>query len=278
MRMPFSFTIKKYLALFLELTGINSIMFNNLNRSFSNNYIRIINYHSVPTDSSAQFEKQIRWLKQHFEFCTKEKLVQFLSGDAAFHEKPGVLLTFDDGFLDNYSVAYPIMKQFGVKAMFMISTELVGKKNAGTQNMDYMTADQILQLSRDGNEICSHTATHHRMSALDDSETLQFEIIQSKQWLEKLLQHPVDIFCWVGGEEETYTAEASHMIREHYQYGMMTNSCPVTPGTDPFQLDRSNIESSWPVSLLKFQIAGSIDRKLAPKRDRIHHLTGRENS
>ena len=271
--MPFSFTIKTSLAYFFEVLGFNSLLLNTLNRRYSNNYIRIINYHSVPSDSSAQFEKQIRWFKKHFEFCTKEKLVQFLSGKTGFYEKPGVLLTFDDGFLDNFSVAYPILQRFGVKAMFMISTELVGKNNAGTQNMDYMTADQIIQLFRDGNEICSHTATHHRMSALDSPEILQYEIVQSKQWLEDLLQYPIDIFCWVGGEENTYTAEASHVVRENYRYGMMTNSCPIMPKTDPFQLDRSNIEASWPISLVKFQIAGLMDMKFSEKRERVHSIT-----
>ena len=274
--MPVSFTIKKILSFFLEISGCNSLMLWQLNWHYRNNYIRILNYHSVPAESAAQFEKQVCWLLKHFELCDKTKLEYFLSGAYVFARNPGILLTFDDGFLDNYTVAYPVLKKHHIKGMFMISSELIGKKHAGTQNMDYMTEDQIRQLCLDGNEICSHTATHHRMNQADSRETLDLEIIRSGKQLEAIIQKPVDVFCWVGGEEETYTAEASRMIRMQYRYGMMTNSFPVIPETDPFQLDRSNIEASWPISLVKFQIAGMMDRKLAKKRYRIHQLTGKE--
>ena len=65
----------------------------------------------------------------------------------------------------------------------------------------------------------------------------------------------------------------ARLIRQHYRYGMMTNSFPITPETDPYQLDRSNVEASWPMSLVKFQIGGFLDRKLKPKRERVHQLT-----
>ncbi len=248
-------------------------MLRRCNKKLQNNYIRIINYHSVPEESRHQFEKQIVWFLNHFEGCDKEKLVRFLKGEYTFSSRPGIIFTFDDGFLDNYTVAYPVLKKHNTVGMFMVSPALIGKKNAGESCMDYMSEDQISDLCTNGNEICSHTSTHHRMNTEDTAEILIYEIEDSRKALEKILGHEVDVFCWCGGEDGTYTKEAAQMIRKYYRYGMMTNSFPIRPDTDVFQLDRSNIEASWSIALVKFQIAGFIDFKLKNKRQRVHELT-----
>ena len=271
--MQLGFTIKKILAVFFEVTGLNSLMLSLLNRKYGNNYIRIVNYHSVPEKYHSQFEGQILWFLKHFECCDKEKLVRFLSGELRFSEKPGVIFTFDDGFLDNYTVVYPVLKKLGAVGMFMVSPDLIGKSHAGTQNMDYMSASQIRELAKEHHEICSHTSSHHRMNSSDTSEVLKYEIVRSREEIETFLAQKIDIFCWCGGEEDTYTPEAASLIRQHYRYGMMTNSFPITPDTDPYQLDRSNIEASWPMPLVKFQITGFLDWKLKTKRERVHQLT-----
>ena len=85
----------------------------------------------------------------------------------------------------------------------------------------------------------------------------------------------INLFCWCGGEEETYTQKAAELIRSAgYTYAFMTNSEVIRPDTNRFQMDRSNIEASWPISLVKFQICGLMDYRFSGKRRRVHKLTG----
>ncbi len=82
-------------------------------------------------------------------------------------------------------------------------------------------------------------------------------------------------FCWVGGEEDTYCEIAASYVEEAgYRFVFMTNSAPTTPRTHPLQIQRSNIEAKYPLSLMKFQLAGLMDVLYLPKRLRVKAVVG----
>jgi len=59
-------------------------------------------------------------------------------------------------------------------------------------------------------------------------ERLYTEIIQAKVRMEQQLGKETDVFCWVGGEEHSYSSVASQLIRNgHYRYAFMSNAGPV---------------------------------------------------
>ncbi len=270
--MSFSFTIKKILTKIYDLFGISMHKFRKLNKELNNNYIRIINYHSVSEGSTNNFEKQVKWLLSNFENCDFEKLQLFLNGNYQFKDKPGIIFSFDDGFLDNYTVAYPILKKYNATGWFMISTGLIGTYN-NVKKLNYMDKDQLLDLIKNNQVIGCHTYSHHRMNVNDTNEILQKEIIDAKITLEQILNQEIKIFCWVGGEEETYTKEASDIIKKAgYTYSFLTSSYPILPTTNHLQLDRVNVESFWSLSLVKFCISGSMDKRLRKKRIRVHNI------
>lgn len=95
-----------------------------------------------------------------------------------------VAITFDDGLLDNYTNAYPILKEFGLKAYFFI---LVAK--AGTEG--YMGWEQIKELSGAGMTIGSHGMTHRILTELDGKD-LEYELKDSKKILEDNLGKAID--------------------------------------------------------------------------------------
>ncbi|HCH74677.1 MAG TPA: hypothetical protein DEV87_05810 [Clostridiales bacterium] len=275
--MKLFFWTKQTIAFLCEAFGLNSFSLNRLNRKYKNNYIRIVNYHFSPKKNEKQFEKQIAWLTSRFESCDYKKLNSFLNGEYVFKTKPGIIFTFDDGFLENYEVAYPILKRYNSVGWYMISAGLVGETqytNCFGQKVDYMGQKEIMELLASNSVIGCHTYTHHRMNITDTPQILKHEIFDAKIKLENITCRSIDLFCWCGGEEWTYTKQASDMIKNSgFKLGMMTNSNPITPNTDKFQLDRTNLEPSWAMSLVKFQISGFIDRKYNKKRKRVHELT-----
>ncbi len=104
------------------------------------------------------------------DFADPEKKV--LSKIIADNKKP-IVLTFDDGYLDAYTQAFPILQKYDFVATFYIIRYYIGKA-------EYMNADQIQELSDAGMEIGSHTLTHPNL-AKSDSETVSNQLIESKE-------------------------------------------------------------------------------------------------
>lgn len=260
------FKIKQIIAKIFDTVGISELMLKNLSKRYSGKYVRIVNYHHVHNDIN--FEKQIVYFKKKFDNIDYHSFESFMESGKLPGEKPGIIITFDDGYDDNYEVALRILEEYKMTGWFMVSSDLVGKQG-------YMDWKQLKDLLNKGHVIGDHTSTHHRMNANDTRESLEYEIIESKNRLEKELEISVNIFCWCGGEEEHYTKNAANIIKEaKFKYGFMTNSYPLTRNTNHFQIQRINIEDEWSMGLVKLQISGFMDKWFENKRNRVNKVTG----
>ncbi len=260
------FWLKRMLAGLTDALGINALLLGRLNRAHANDYIRVVNYHATPEACAVSFEKQLLWYKRRFQNAGLPVLAAFLDGKKAFRDKPGLLLTFDDGLKDNYDVAKPLLDKHGFTGCFMVSPDLVDTEG-------YMRREELLALLRDGHFLGCHTATHHRMEALDTDAVLQYEICSAKAKLEAIVQSPIDAFCWCGGEEAHYTPQAARRIASaSYRYSFLTNSCPVTRETNRLAIERTNVDALWPLPLARFQLCGFLDMKTRKKRNRVEKL------
>ena len=90
-----------------------------------------------------------------------------------------IVITFDDGLLDNYTNAYPILKELGLKAYFFILASKIGTEG-------FMNWEQIKELKSAGMYIGSHGMTHRILTELNDAD-MEYELRKSKQLLEKNL-------------------------------------------------------------------------------------------
>lgn len=258
------FVIKKIISILFYVFGITKLMEKRLDRKYNDQYMRIINYHNTTKQYSKQFERQLQWYQKKFVNVSYEEFELFMSGDQYNTEKPGIILTFDDGYKENYEVAYPLLEKYGFTGYFMCSSDLVGADG-------YMTINEIQKMVKKGHVIGNHTATHHRMLEEDSYDTLKHEIIDSKTKLEGMIKKKVEIFCWCGGEEEHYTKKAFDVVQNvGYKYSFMTNSEPVTQFTDKLHIQRTNIEDNWPLYLVKFQLCGFMDMRFKKKRERVN--------
>ncbi len=267
--------------------GVSSLAFHCLQRAMP--YIRIVNYHGTPLTEADLFEKQLRRYREIFVPATRADLATLLDCEPWSHEKPGLIITFDDGLRSNFDVAAPLLERYGFSGWFFIPTnfiEALPENQAAFAEhhrivFSEMPSDRRLAMSWDEaraltrkHHVGCHTATHHRMVETTSADQLGAEIIGSKQKLEARLGEPVDSFCWVGGEENTYSsAAAAHVRAAGYKYGFMTNCAVVRPNTSCYQLQRTNIEAGWSLEVVDFQLSGLLDLVYWPKRTRVNRLT-----
>jgi peptidoglycan/xylan/chitin deacetylase (PgdA/CDA1 family) len=140
-------------------------------------------YHIYPEN----FEAQMQYLKDNnYHPITMKQLTDSYKNGTGLPEK-SVVLTFDDGWKNQYTYAFPILKKFGYSATFFIITKVRG----GT----YMTWDEIRAMDQAGMDIESHSETHPKLTKISADKALQ-EIAGSKKTLETELGHTIDSIAY----------------------------------------------------------------------------------
>jgi peptidoglycan/xylan/chitin deacetylase (PgdA/CDA1 family) len=141
--------------------------------------------------SPAHFQEQMDWLRDNgYQPITFSELGSLFSRQRQPARHP-VILTFDDGYADFFQTALPILQGHGFAAVAYIVSGFLGRPG-------YMTADQVVQASRSGIEIGSHTVGHVDLTRASPAQ-LQQEVTGSRSQLERLLKRKVLDFCYPGG-------------------------------------------------------------------------------
>jgi peptidoglycan/xylan/chitin deacetylase (PgdA/CDA1 family) len=269
---------KHALAAAFEATRLNHALLR-VQRVLLNPFIRAVNYHVVPFEAANRFEEQLVFYARHFTPVAYDDVLA-LQSDHWPHDKPGILLSFDDGTRSHAQVVAPLLERYGFTGWFFIPAGLVVDGNAKQTAMAShapsdppMTWDEVRRLA--GRHIIGcHTMTHRRLEARLGATDLTREVHEAKHLLEEKLGSPIPTFCWVGGEEWSYSADAARAVHDAgFVISFMTNSAPIRPGCDLLQLQRTNIEATYPMSLVKFQLSGFLDLYYVRKRRRVNALT-----
>lgn len=161
--------------------------------------VPILYYHSVMQEKGnelrmppEQFEAQMAYLQDKgYQSVSLEKLYQALYRGGTLPPKP-IVITFDDGYADNYTNAFPIVSKHGFTAtVFMVTSYINGE--------GFLSWQQLKALDANGWEIAGHTTNHPYLTKIDPSKVLG-ELSISKKLLEKELGHPVDFFAYPYGD------------------------------------------------------------------------------
>ena len=255
--------IKILISTILDLLGILNLLNNRVLKE--KNSIRIINYHRTLDNELSTFEKQLKYFKDKYQNIDYLSFQSFKNNELKL-DKQGLIITFDDGLSNNYDNAIGLLEKYGFTGYFFVSTGKVGTN-------EFMNYCELSDLIKRNHVIGCHTYSHHRMCEEDTEEILHKEIIEAKKILEENLNDKIDIFCWCGGEEDTYTSKAQKLVRDNYKYGFMTNNELVYSDTDNYHIQRTNIEARWPLPLVKFQLSGIMDYLYKDKRERVNTKT-----
>lgn len=175
----------------------------------------VLLYHSINNQnhflsiSPEIFEKQIKFLKEKgFKFLRVEDLVHLEK-----LERKSVLITFDDGYKDNFLNAVPILEKYQIPALFFISVNLLGKEMKGLPIMNWQEVKEIS--SHPLFEIGSHCLNHFRLVHLTPLE-IEKEVKESKKILEEELKRPIRAFAYPYGRYNNLVIEK--LKEANYQY------------------------------------------------------------
>lgn len=162
-------------------------------------YIRVV---TDPNDtlganlsvSPENFTKQLDYLAaNNYQTISMQQLRDGFAGNYKIDAgKKPIIITFDDGYDDAYTQAFPILKKHNMTGVFYIITGQIGQS-------ERMTSNQIVELDKAGMVISSHTKNHLDISTLATAQ-LNLQLSESKTYLEQLLGHPIVDFCYPAGK------------------------------------------------------------------------------
>jgi peptidoglycan/xylan/chitin deacetylase (PgdA/CDA1 family) len=140
------------------------------------------------------FEAQIKYLADNgYHTIYFADLAAYFNAGAPLPAKP-IILTFDDGWIEQYTIVYPILRRYCLVGTFFPPVNWVNNGD-GKQVISWA---MIEEMSRGGMEFGSHTLNHHLLSRLTEKQIME-QLVGSKAQLEKHTTRPVVALAYPGG-------------------------------------------------------------------------------
>lgn len=218
--------------------------------------IPVLMYHKVPDKpidtqhrifvTRSNFEKHLRFFKlRSLTSITFKEYLAFANGDKPLKEFPRkpIILTFDDGYADNYRNMLPLAQKYGFKGVLFLLGDFSVTANfwdAGedTETNRLMNFEQKMAFVEKGWEIGAHTLTHSDLTKLNHDQ-IMYEITESRVQLEQALQTKVISFAYPFG---TCDDRVKNIVKEAgFEFGISTDSGGLTIEDDRFEVFRVNM-------------------------------------
>lgn len=184
------------------------------------------------------FEAHMKYLwENRYRTISPNELINALTTKTPLPPK-SVLLTFDDGYADFYTNAYPVLKKYNLQATLYVISGFVSDEKGR-----YITWDQLKELDESGIvTIGSHTVHHINVAT---NPKAQEEIIASKKMLERFLRHEVSSFVYPGGTWNQ--AAADFVTKAGYTHAFTTEPGTQMKESHKYNLPRVRISGGVPL-------------------------------
>lgn len=225
--------------------------------------VPVLMYHHISDDREvgvAGFKSHLHYLKGHgYKSVTLDMFYRHLTGDIVLPDK-SVLITFDDGYADNWICACPILKEYGMKAVIFVTTQRLdiapdivrptlaeGAKCPDTINNErspegFVSWSELkLMVSSGVFEAASHTHTHKNFSKRSVYKDIRMELGVSRDRIQKHLGAPPRALAWPWGQfEPEWETQAR---KAGYHMAFTINVGANVMGTNPFYIRRFKIQT-----------------------------------
>ena len=206
--------------------------------------VPVLTYHHVGVPSASKwrlntvtsksFEYQMNFMQRHgFKVISFNDLVEGIKKGHAFARNT-VVLQFDDGYEDNYTYAFPILKEYGFPATIFIISDTIGTPG-------FLTWDEVKEMEKSNITFGAHTRRHVYLPNVSPA-IAQDEIAGSKKIIEDHLGHSIDYFCYPSGGFTEYIKRL--VMDAGYKAAVTTNRGKRKFNLDLYELKRVHMNNT----------------------------------
>ncbi len=248
--------IKTMVCICATCTGYQYINRNKINRKG----LTILTYHSIsneiePDETVApeEFERQLQYIEENYKVISLEEAIGYLQTDIE-KVSGSIVITFDDGYSDNYYNAYPLLKKHNFPATIFLISGLI--KNDGGK---YLSPSQIHEMKNNSISFGSHTVSHQILTDLT-KEGIVREVRGSKDMLESQLGQRINSFTYPVGTRVDFNDEIVEVVKACKYSCACSNMYGMNgKNADIFALKRIGIETTDNFFIFKKKLNGALN-------------------
>ena len=214
----------------------------------------ILFYHRVAaaadnpwTVSNNMFSRQLAWLRKNFELVPLAEAHRRIRRGA--NHRPCASITFDDGYADNCTYALPLLVEQQIPFTYFVTLHNVLSGEPFSHDVIWgkpcapNTLEQIRALADAGVEIGSHGFSHTDLGAIHDQRLLSYELVGSRDEVQRLTGRPVRYFAFPFGQPRNITPLAMRIARDAGYHAVCSAYGGLNfPGDDGFHLLRIGVD------------------------------------
>jgi peptidoglycan/xylan/chitin deacetylase (PgdA/CDA1 family) len=173
-----------------------------------------------------------------------------------------VVLTFDDGFQDFFTAAFPVLQKYDFSATMFLPTAFIGNESRRFKERNCLTWDEVRECRRGGIEFGSHTVNHPKLYELGFTE-IREELENSKLKIEAELGEPVTTFAYpyaFPSADRDFVARFIETLKSTgYECNVTTRIGRAAAGDEPFTLRRLPVNSADDAAFFLAKLRGAYD-------------------
>jgi len=231
--------------------------------------IPILCYHSVNNSyndevdpiNSEMFDKHLEFLASNYNVITLHEALKHIKVGYCDVDNP-VVLTFDDGYIDNFEIAFPMLKKYKIPATIFVVTNFLNKSIDLVDDPAFGPLDwkQLVEMQSSGLiSIGAHTVSHNILSGLTLSQAEQ-EIVESKAAIQNHINLSVDLFAYPNGQLSDFQRDLGNtLVQNKFICACSTMWRTTHKVSECWRLNRVMITGSDDLSVLSAKVSGHFD-------------------
>lgn len=221
--------------------------------------VSILLYHSVDNQNWKHsvnpdiFEKQMKYLKEKYHIISLEDAVSWVQGKKQVLPS-SIVITFDDGYKDNYEKVFTILKKYNIPATIFLTTNLAKMEKLAF--LERLTETEVKQLADSKLvSIEAHGQSHKNLLALSVSE-LEQEIVKSKEEVLRMTDRSPQFFAYPFGNKNKDVESA---VSKHFKAALGIKEGSLKQHSNLFSLGRIQVDKSVTFFEFRLKLTGAVD-------------------